>query len=63
MVNAVLKRAKEFLLSEDGTTVTEYAVMLALIITVVMSAITVLGTKVSTVFKEIEHVMSVHYGV
>ena len=33
-MNAIVKRAKSFLKSEDGPTATEYAVMLALIIVV-----------------------------
>jgi len=44
---------KRFLKSEDGPTATEYAVMLALIIVVALGAITILGTKVSTVFASV----------
>ena len=53
-MNAFIKRAKEFLVSEDGPTATEYAVMLALIIVVALGAISVLGTKVSTVFDNVK---------
>ena len=53
-MNAFLVRAKSFLTSEDGPTATEYAVMLALIIIIALGAITALGTKVSTVFTNIE---------
>jgi pilus assembly protein Flp/PilA len=45
-----LTRAKSFLRSEDGPTATEYAVMLALIIIVALTAITGLGTTVSGIF-------------
>lgn len=45
---------KRFLQSEDGPTATEYAVMLALIIIVALTAITTLGTKVSTIFSNVE---------
>ncbi len=53
-MKALVKRAKEFLVSEDGPTATEYAVMLALIIVVALGAISVLGTKVSTVFDNVK---------
>ncbi len=53
-MKALVKRAKDFLVSEDGPTATEYAVMLALIIVVSIGAISVLGTKVSTVFNNVK---------
>lgn len=53
-MKALVKRAKEFLVSEDGPTATEYAVMLALIIVVALGAISVLGTKVSAVFNNVK---------
>lgn len=40
----------KFLLSEDGPTAVEYAVMLALIIVVCIGTITAIGTKVNTSF-------------
>jgi len=40
----------QFLRDEDGPTAVEYAVMLALIIVVCISAITVLGTNASNTF-------------
>lgn len=45
---------KRFLQSEDGPTATEYAVMLALIIIVALTAITTLGSKVKTIFTNVE---------
>ncbi|MFH1746229.1 MAG: Flp family type IVb pilin [Planctomycetota bacterium] len=50
----MLARIKHFLVSEDGPTATEYAVMLALIIIVALAAITLLGDKVSTIFGNVE---------
>jgi pilus assembly protein Flp/PilA len=44
---------KRFLQSEDGPTATEYAVMLALIIIVALTAITTLGQKVSSIFSNV----------
>jgi pilus assembly protein Flp/PilA len=41
---------RRFIQSEDGPTATEYAVMLALIIIVALTAITTLGQKVTSVF-------------
>ena len=53
-MQAIVKRAKSFLKSEDGPTATEYAVMLALIIIVAMAGITLLGTKVNAIFTTVE---------
>ncbi|TWT45960.1 Flp/Fap pilin component [Phycisphaerae bacterium RAS1] len=53
-MNALKNRVKQFLVSEDGPTATEYAVMLALIIIVALAAITLLGNKVNTIFTNVE---------
>ncbi len=53
-MQAIVKRAKSFLTSEDGPTATEYAVMLALIIIVAMAGITLLGAKVNSIFTTVE---------
>lgn len=49
-----MSRVREFLRSEDGPTATEYAVMLALIIIVALTAISTLGQKVSDIFTGID---------
>ena len=49
-----MKRALDFLKSEDGPTATEYAVMLALIIVVSIATIKLLGTRVNTLFGTVE---------
>ena len=49
MINAV----KRFLVSEDGPTAVEYAVMLALIIVVCLAAITFLGQRASGTFSNV----------
>ena len=54
----VIERAREFLRSEDGPTATEYAVMLALIIAVVIGAVSLLGVKVSEMFTSITDILS-----
>jgi pilus assembly protein Flp/PilA len=43
---------KRFLVSEDGPTAVEYAVMLALIIIVCLTAIQAVGTNTSATFQE-----------
>ena len=53
-MKALMNRTKQFLVSEDGPTATEYAVMLALIIIVALAAITLLGNKVNTIFGNVQ---------
>lgn len=52
-MSKMLLKVKELLVSEEGATATEYAVMLALIIIVSIVAITVLGNKVNNTFQNI----------
>ena len=49
MKNLALK-VRNFLVSEDGPTAVEYAVMLALIVVVCLTAIQAIGTNASTTF-------------
>lgn len=60
-MQSVMRQAKAFLRSEDGATATEYAVMIALIILVCMTAISVLGDKVSSSFVNAEQEWSNYY--
>jgi pilus assembly protein Flp/PilA len=53
-MKALVHHTKRFLMSEDGPTATEYAVMLALIIIVTLTMITLVGKKVGTTFAKIE---------
>ena len=48
-----LKKIKQFLVSEDGPTAVEYAVMLALIIMVCMVSIQTLGSNTKTSFNNL----------
>ena len=57
-MSSFVKRAKQFLKSEDGPTATEYAVMLALIIVACIGAITALGGSVSTMFTGLSTTLS-----
>jgi pilus assembly protein Flp/PilA len=49
----LLLHAKRFLVSEDGPTAVEYAVMLALIIVVCLTAIQAIGTNASATFQSV----------
>ncbi|MBI1825928.1 MAG: Flp family type IVb pilin [Planctomycetes bacterium] len=49
-MNAIRQLAKRFMRSDDGPTTVEYAVMLALIVMVCMTAIGGIGTTVSGIF-------------
>jgi pilus assembly protein Flp/PilA len=50
MFSRALSGAVDFLRNEDGPTAVEYAVMLALIIVVCITAITTLGSNASNTF-------------
>jgi len=49
-MTSLAQKLHRFLVSEDGPTAVEYAVMLALIIIVCLSAISAIGTAASTGF-------------
>ncbi len=49
-MNKVMTWVRSFLQKEDGPTAVEYAVMLALIIVVCITAITTLGTNANATF-------------
>ena len=49
----LLQVARQFLIAEDGPTAVEYAVMLALIIIVCLTAINSLGTNANTTFTNV----------
>jgi pilus assembly protein Flp/PilA len=46
-------KLRRFLVSEDGPTAVEYAVMLALIIVVCLTAIGTIGTSASSIFSKV----------
>ncbi len=47
------QKVQQFLVSEDGPTAVEYAVMLALIVIVCLTAITSIGNNASTTFNSV----------
>jgi pilus assembly protein Flp/PilA len=49
-MSGMISRVQRFLISEDGPTAVEYAVMLALILVACITVITTLGGKVSSTF-------------
>lgn len=49
----IVKSVQRFIVSEDGPTAVEYAVMLALIVVVCLSAISAIGTNASATFTTI----------
>jgi pilus assembly protein Flp/PilA len=52
-MKSLAKKMQRFLTSEDGPTAVEYAVMLALIIIVCLTAISSIGTKANTTFTNV----------
>jgi pilus assembly protein Flp/PilA len=52
-MNTFATRIKRFLKSEDGPTAVEYAVMLALIVIVCLTAIQSIGTNANTTFTNV----------
>lgn len=51
-MNTAISRIKNFLVSEDGPTAVEYAVMLALIVVALIGTIKALTANVSTTFSQ-----------
>jgi pilus assembly protein Flp/PilA len=52
-MKSLMLKAVRFLQADDGPTAVEYAVMLALIIIVCLSAIAAIGTNASTTFDSV----------
>ena len=52
-MKTLAQKVQRFLVSEDGPTAVEYAVMLALIVIVCLTAITQIGTKANTQFGKV----------
>jgi len=52
-MKSLAKKMHRFLVSEDGPTAVEYAVMLALIVIVCLTAVTAIGTEASGTFQNV----------
>jgi pilus assembly protein Flp/PilA len=57
-MKAFSESLKRFLVSEDGPTAVEYAVMLALIIVVCLTAIQAVGTNANAKFNAVQQALS-----
>jgi pilus assembly protein Flp/PilA len=54
----IMSTVRNFLVSEDGPTAVEYAVMLALILVACITIVTNLGTTVSGTFSKVNSTLS-----
>ena len=52
-MHTLISGFKRFILSEDGPTAVEYAVMLALIVVVCLAALQAIGTNATTTFTNV----------
>jgi pilus assembly protein Flp/PilA len=52
-MQSMISRVQRFLISEDGPTAVEYAVMLALILVACISIVTTLGKSISGTFNTV----------
>ena len=52
-MKSIFTKVQRFLKSEDGPTAVEYAIMLALIVIVCLTAIQAIGTNASSAFNDI----------
>ncbi len=57
-MKSFVQQVRQFLVSEDGPTAVEYAVMLALIIVVCLTAISAIGTNASSTFDSVSQSLS-----
>ena len=57
-MNRFMKGLQQFVVSEDGPTAVEYAVMLALILVACITIVTSLGTTVSGTFSKVNSTLS-----
>ena len=58
IMRSMLQATRAFLVSEDGPTAVEYAVMLALILVACVTIVTSLGTSVSSTFNRVNTALS-----
>ena len=57
-MSGMIANVRRFLVSEDGPTAVEYAVMLALILVACITIVTSLGTTVSGTFSKVNSTLS-----
>jgi pilus assembly protein Flp/PilA len=56
-MKSLAPKMERFLVSENGPTAVEYAIMLALIVIVCLTAITSIGSETSTTFSDIARLL------
>lgn len=61
-MQGLIQSVQNFLVSEDGPTAVEYAVMLALIVIVCLTAIQAIGTQANATFTKIGTTMTTANG-
>ncbi|RCS54243.1 Flp family type IVb pilin [Bremerella cremea] len=61
-MQGLIQKVQNFLVSEDGPTAVEYAVMLALIVIVCLTAIQAIGTQANQTFTSIGNEMQTANG-
>jgi pilus assembly protein Flp/PilA len=57
-MSTAMNCVKNFLVSEDGPTAVEYAVMLALIVVTCLTAIKAIGTNANTKFNAVKNALT-----
>lgn len=57
-MNNLIQGLRQFVVSEDGPTAVEYAVMLALILVACITVVTSLGTSISGTFSKVNSSLS-----
>ena len=57
-MNKLINSVKKFVVSEDGPTAVEYAVMLALIVVVCLTAIKAVGTNANAKFGAVSNALT-----
>ena len=57
-MKSLAKKVQRFLVSEDGPTAVEYAVMLALIVIVCLTTIQAIGTNANSTFQKVADQLS-----
>jgi len=55
MMKPIIQKVQRFLVAEDGPTAVEYAVMLALIVVVCLTAISQVGSNASSTFNKVSN--------
>ncbi len=58
MKSSFLKSVRNFMVSEDGPTAVEYAVMLALIVVVCIASVSAVGSNANAKFNKVKNALS-----